>query len=153
MEGTGQGQDPRPLLPPARAQGRGRESSQRGPHGHTPSIAALHLRRRGREPSPHCSGGSKGAARHGARRGLSPAARGEGWEKNRASSTDSIYRARSALEAGGQGDGRETRGKVGAGGGGGGPRHHCGSAFRMAFTSSATAVRANSNWSWGSGAG
>ena len=24
---------------------------------------------------------------------------------------------------------------------------HCGSAFKMAFTSSATAVRANSNWS------
>lgn len=29
------------------------------------------------------------------------------------------------------------------------PCHHCGSAFRMAFTSSATAVNANSNWSWG----
>lgn len=25
---------------------------------------------------------------------------------------------------------------------------HCGRAFKMAFTSSATAVRANSNWSW-----
>lgn len=30
----------------------------------------------------------------------------------------------------------------------GAPRAHWGRALRMAFTSSATAVRANSNWSW-----
>lgn len=59
-------------------------------------------------------------------------------------------RARSRRAGGRQGDEREGGGGRG---GGGGPRHHCGSAFRMAFTSSATAVRANSNWSWGSGAG
>lgn len=40
------------------------------------------------------------------------------------------------------------------GGGGGGPSEggapsYCGRAFRMAFTSSATAVNANSNWSCG----
>lgn len=47
--------------------------------------------------------------------------------------------------------GRGERAKPGGHGGrqeGRAPRHHCGSAFRMAFTSSATAVSANSNWSW-----
>lgn len=49
---------------------------------------------------------------------------------------------------------RGQRWKEREGGGGGGPSEggapsYCGRAFRMAFTSSATAVSANSNWSCG----
>lgn len=39
------------------------------------------------------------------------------------------------------------RGRRGGGGGPSGAPSYCGRAFRMAFTSSATAVSANSNWS------
>lgn len=92
-----------------------------GPHGTIPASS----------PCPLCCGaGGCGA--------------GSGVGGQRAAQTAS-YRAGRALEAMGRGHGvggaEETRGKGGSGG------RHCGSAFRMAFTSSATAVSANSNWS------
>lgn len=61
-----------------------------------------------------------------------------------------FYRESSPRGRGGE---CEAQGRGQTRGGGRAPRHHCGSAFRMAFTSSATAVSANSNWSCGSTAG
>lgn len=74
-----------------------------------------------------------------------------GGRGNRARSTDTIFQGEQPqrlvrrMQSAGQGGRQEGAGRA--------PRHHCGSAFRMAFTSSATAVSANSNWSCRSTAG
>lgn len=81
------------------------------PHGHSPSITALPLRRRGQEPALHCSSRSKGAACHGACRGLSPAAQGEGWEKKQSQQHRQHLQGQERARSQGAGGGRETRGK------------------------------------------
>lgn len=128
------------------------------PHSQLPAAAPGPLLCRGHEPGPLRSGMGCDRVLCPARRGAEPCGPGEGGQGGlgrvggkQSQQHRQHFTGRAAPRAG-----RGEHAKPGGRGGrqeGRAPRHHCGSAFRMAFTSSATAVSANSNWSWGSKAG